>query len=215
MKRGIALTATLSAVAFVAPSAWACTIPLPPPQLPGESEKAYEARLVELSRKEDRERTQARQVEALWQAGLIFIARDTIWTPPHLPAPVHRPLARPVKRLVGRAVARPLGRTIPPPPAPRGRIDTSAPLYFNPVAWFRGQPSQAPFHVERIKTMCGLIGVGDTVHSQPGNLYVFFARKGPLSEKTLIDAIAVDKIDDPALAAFVAKHRGKPPAASR
>ena len=51
---------------------------------------------------------------------------------------------------------------------------------------------------------------GDTDHSQPGSLYLFFARKGPLSEKTLIDAIALDAIDHPALAAFVAKYRKRP-----
>jgi hypothetical protein len=54
---------------------------------------------------------------------------------------------------------------------------------------------------------CGLRGLGDTSNSQPGNLYLFFARKGPVSEATLIDAITLDPIDHPALNAFVARYR--------
>lgn len=58
--------------------------------------------------------------------------------------------------------------------------------------------------------MCGPMSFGDTSHSQPGDLYLFFARKGSVSEATLIDAIALDSIDHPALTAFVAKHRKRP-----
>jgi len=82
-------------------------------------------------------------------------------------------------------------------------------VYFEPVAWFRGHPAQTRFRVEREWSMCGPSGIGDTPYSQTGDLYLLFARQGPLSEKTLIDAIALDKIDDPALTAFAAKYRGK------
>jgi hypothetical protein len=53
---------------------------------------------------------------------------------------------------------------------------------------------------------------GDTSQSQPGDHYLFFARKGPLTEATLIDAIALDSIDHPALNAFVAQYHKRPAA---
>lgn len=55
------------------------------------------------------------------------------------------------------------------------------------------------------------MSLGDTSASKPGNLYLFFGRKGPVSKATLIDAIALDMVDHPALNAFVAKHRKAPP----
>lgn len=107
--------------------------------------------------------------------------------------------------------------------AARNRISTTyrptgaraAPAYYKPIDWFRGQRSTASFRVQRSMTLCGILSFGDTSPSEPGNLYLFFARKGPLSEKTLIDAIALDKIDDPALTAFVARYRSKPSASVR
>lgn len=60
--------------------------------------------------------------------------------------------------------------------------------------------------------MCGPMSFGDTSQSQPGDHYLFFARKGPLTETTLIDAIALDSIDHPALNAFVAQYRKRPAA---
>ncbi len=205
MMRRIVLTAALGAAALAAPPSSACEPPIRPEQLPGESTRAYEARLTQL----DREQEQTRQAEAFRQAGLILIARHSLWAGPHMPAPVHRPSSRPVYRPKGLPIGRPLAYTIPPPPPPRGEIGESGPIYFKPVAWFRGQQAQALFRVERGWTMCGPSGFGDTPYSRPGNLYVFFARAGPLSENTLIDAIALDKVDDPALLTFVAKYRSK------
>lgn len=200
MTRRIALLAALSVAALIASPASACSIAPPPPPLPGESPEAYKARTAELRRKQDEEWMRKRQAEALQRADLIFIGRDTAWMPPYRPSPVRR----------GRA-----GQPLPPVPVPPLVIEFPAPSYFKPVDWFRGPRSQILFRVNRSNTSCGWMGIGDTTYSQPGKLYIFFARKGPLSEKTLIDAIALDKIDDPALIAFVARHRGKPPAAPR
>ncbi|MCW4463249.1 hypothetical protein OK349_16165 [Sphingomonas sp. BT-65] len=201
MTRHIALTAALNAAALVASPVWACSIAPPPPPLVGESPEAYKVRVAELDRRQTETWLRTRQTTALQHAALIFVARDTAWTPPYRPPPTRRVRA---------------GQPIPPPvPLPKVRYAYPAPSYFKPIGWFRGPRPQALFRVNRSMTTCGAMSIGDTTHSAPGNLYVFFARKGPLSEKTLIDAIAVDSIDDPALVAFVAKYRGKPPAARR
>ena len=50
------------------------------------------------------------------------------------------------------------------------------------------------------------MALGDTTSSKEGDLFVFFARKGRISDDTLIDAIAVDKINDPALMDLVAPY---------
>lgn len=196
----IALVAALSVATLFASPARACSpVPVPPP-LPGESPEAYKARIAEQERKQAADWMRARQTRALQQADLIFIARDTAWMPPYRPPPVRR----------GRA-----GQPLPPKPIPPVLIEYPAPSYFKPIGWFRGAQSPTLFRVNRSLTSCGPMSIGDTTNSSEGNLYLFFARNGPLSEKTLIDAIAIDRIDDPALVAFVAKHRGKPPAARR
>ena len=98
----------------------------------------------------------------------------------------------------------------PPPPVPLPRlIPYPAPTYFKPIDWFRGAKTTALFKVSRSNTSCGPMSLGDTTFSQAGSLYVFFARNGPLTERTLIDAIAVDKITDPVLIDFVAGYRGR------
>ncbi len=200
----------LCAAATLEPAS-ACKIPPPPPQLKGESTAAYDARLVRLYREREMTRAQARIARGLADADLIFIARDSIWQPPARPLPVRSKVRPSVRRPVGTQVARPHWRPVPPPPAPKTRIFLSDPSYFAPIGWFHGTPMRARFKVGRSKTSCGLRGLGDTSHSQPGDLYLFFARKGPVSEATLIDAIALDSIDHPALNAFVAKHRKAPP----
>jgi hypothetical protein len=124
---------------------------------------------------------------ALSNADAIFIARDTNWTP--------------IRRRQIRN-----GR-----PLPVGII-SYAPPYFKPVAWFRGPRTTVLFQIRMTMTDCGLMGTGDTASSQPGDVYLFFAHKGPTSQKRLIDAIAVDRINDPALMEFVAKYRRKPAA---
>ncbi|WP_423601789.1 hypothetical protein [Sphingomonas sp. MS122] len=196
MTKRFALAAALSAAALFAWPAWACSpVPMPPPQ-PGESEQAYKARIAREQRRQAEQWLRDRQADALQRADSIFIARDTAWASPHRPPPVRRTRA---------------GRPIPPPPVPRVRYEYPAPSYFKPIGWLRGSRPRALFRINRSMTTCGTMSIGDTAYSHPGSLYVFFARKGPLSEKTLIDAIAVDRIDDPALVAFVARHRGKPP----
>jgi len=55
------------------------------------------------------------------------------------------------------------------------------------------------------------MSLGDTTGSDTGDLFVFFAHKRPLSANTIIDAIAVGSITDPALTDFVAKYRNAKP----
>ncbi|WP_447728588.1 hypothetical protein [Sphingomonas koreensis] len=199
MMRRIALAAALGAAAFITSSSWACSMAPAEPLLPGESPDAYQARVAEKHRHEAEKWARERQTDALRRADRIFIGRDTDWTPPYRSPPMRR--ARPGQ---------------PPPlvpvPVPPVLIEFPAPSYYKPVDWFRGARSTALFRVRGSNTSCGPMSVGDTTNSSEGDLYVFFARSGPLSEKTLIDAIALDKIDDPALLAFVARHRGKPAA---
>lgn len=200
MKGCFSLAAVLGAAAFAAYPASACSIALPPPALPGESPEAYKARIAEQERERIAARMRTRQANLLNHADLIFIGRDTAWAPRYRPPSARRDRA---------------GRPLPPRPVRPVVIEIPAPSHYKPVAWFRGPQSQASFKVSRSQTTCGAMSIGDTTNSTEGDLYLFFARKGPLSEKTLIDAIALDKIDDPALIAFVAKYRGKPPAPVR
>lgn len=196
MRGCFTLAAVLGAAAFAASPASACSIALPPPALPGESPEAYKARIAEQERKQTEAWMRTRQANLLNHADLIFIGRDTPWAPRYRPSPSRQDRA---------------GRPLPPRPVPPILIEIPAPSHYRPVAWFRGPPSQALFKVSRSQTTCGAMSIGDTTNSTEGDLYLFSARKGPLSEKTLIDAIALDKIDDPALIAFVARYRGKPP----
>lgn len=184
----------LGVAAFIALPTQACVITMPPP-LPGESPQAYQTRVAEERRQEAERWAKARQADALREADRIFIGRYTFWSPPYRPAPVRR--ARPGQ-------PPPL---VPLPAPPRIKFPLSS--YYEPIDWFRGAPSTALFRVRGENTSCGPTSIGDTAGGSEGALYLFFARKGPLSEKTLIDAIALDKIDDPVLLAFVEKHRGK------
>ena len=186
MAKSVGLAIALSVAALASSQAWACARAPTPPRLSGESTEAYAARIGELNYKRELESARMRQAEGLRGADFIFIARDT--AAPNRTSTTYRPT----------------GARAAPPPA-----------YYKPIDWFRGQRSTASFRVQRSMTMCGILSFGDTSPSRPGNLYLFFARKGPLSEKTMIDAIALDKIDDPALSTFVAKYRGKTSASNR
>lgn len=178
-------------VAMVAAPAYPCSVPPPEPPRPGESIAAYYARIAALHKEQEVAWLKDRQTSGLQGADLIFIARATArW-------PVPRPASR---------NGRPVPPRVTPPPYP-------APSYYKPIAWFRGPRITDLFKLRRANTSCGPMGLGDTTYGKSGDLYVFFARKGRLSEKTIVDVIAVDRINDPALAEFVAKFRGeqKPP----
>lgn len=188
----VAASACLAALAFVALPAAAC-VPVPPiPPLPGESQEAYRARSDAEQKAQAARWFKERQTNALQNADVIFIARDTDWWPtPKLRYRNGRPL---------------------PPVLPL--IPYPAPSYYKPIAWFRGARTTGLFKVERDNTSCGPMSLGDTTFSRTGQLFVFFAKKGPLNKRgTLMDAIAVDRIDDPALMEFVARYRGKSPPA--
>lgn len=188
----VALTALLSA------SAMACSITPPEPPLPNESDEAYKVR-IETQEKERAERwAKERQQSALEQADLIFIARNRDWYPP-APKPKPQPKAR--------------AGHLPPPPVPikPALFDPNIlRYYFKPVAWFRGAEVTELFQVQSYMTNCGgHSGLGDTVYSDPGDVFLFFAHKTPLTRDTIIDAIALDKIDNPALVDFVSAYRVK------
>jgi hypothetical protein len=171
------------------PEASACSpIPMEPP-LAGESNEAYRQRVEALEREREAMRPQReaewlrdRQAEGLAQASVIFIARRTL--PP-------QPRARG-------------GRPIPPPV-----FDPySYSQFYRPVAWLRGPRTSTRFRVHIGTNSCGGVSsIGDISLGEPGEGFVFFARGGRLSEDTLIDAIAVGRITDPALIAFVAQFR--------
>ena len=172
--------------AGLAAEARACSIWVEP-RLPGESRGAYRQRVAALAREAEALRPQReaqalrhRQAVALEQAAAIFIARST-----YLP----RPTA-------------PDGR-----PMPREAIDPFI-RHFRPVAWLRGPRADALFPVQVGMTSCGgFTSIGDVRLGGQDEEFVFFARGGPLSMNTLIDAIAVDRVTDPALIAFVAQFR--------
>lgn len=189
MSRRIALTTCLTAMTLTASPANACMPVLPEPRPAGESDEAYKIRISAVQRERVATWLKERQAAVLQRADTIVIARDTVWSPPYRPQMRH-------------------GRPIPPTVQ---MIPYPAPSYYKPIDWFRGLRTRALFRVRNSMTSCGAMSIGDTTYSQPGSLYVFFARKGSLSEKTLIDAIAVDRINDPTLMEFVAKYRGKSP----
>ena len=48
---------------------------------------------------------------------------------------------------------------------------------------------------------------GDANPGEPGAEFIFFATGAPFTDETLIDAIAINRITDPTLAAFVERSR--------
>jgi hypothetical protein len=179
-------------IAASVPEARACSpVPLDPP-LPGESSDAYRVRVEALQREREAQRPaleaewlRDRQAQGLEHAPIIFIARKTPWTPP----------------------PRRSTRRVPPPPPPVYSLDYSV-SYYTPVAWLRGRPTSARFSVQATRNSCGgMTGVGDETLSEPGTEFIFFATGVPFTELTLIDAIAVDRVTDPTLVAFIARSR--------
>jgi hypothetical protein len=177
-------------IAASASEAHACS-PIPPePPLAGESTEAYRDRVEALERVREAQRPareaewlRQRQADNLEQASMIFIARNT----PGMP----------LRRRSTR-----LGR-----PIPLQSTDYLS-TYYTPVAWLRGPQTRARFRLQAGITTCGgLSGIGDTTLSEPGAEFIFFAIGVPFTELTLIDAIAIDRVTDPTLLAFVAQSR--------
>lgn len=183
------ILALIFSTAYSTSSANACSPPPVDPPLQGESVETYKARLEAEDKAKLAHFLADRQTVNLKRADSIFIARETARAP-------RRP-----------AEAR-NGRSLPPRSVP---TEYPYPIYFKPVKWFRGTSTGALFRVTLGITTCGPWGVGDASSSRLGQHLLFFGRKGLLTEKVLIDAIAVDKINDPALTAFVTRYRADQP----
>ncbi|THD38026.1 MAG: hypothetical protein E7773_03385 [Sphingomonas sp.] len=186
----VTLIATTIAGLIVTAPAHACMPWMGPPMLEGESQQAYAKRADEARLKQIADAQRKRQTDGLQQAATIFVGRFVYWFPPYRPTP-----------------PKPGQPPAPPKPIPIPDMTNPGPSYFKPIAWFRGTPTRALVRTRNSYTSCGPMGFGDTTFATEGDLYLFFARKGPLIEKNLIDAIAIDKIDDPTLIEFVAKYR--------
>lgn len=188
--RWLVLAILFASIATSAPEARACDVGLWPNRLAGESDTAYRQRVEALEREREAQRPAReaewlsyRQTEGLEHASMIFIARSTGSEPPQEQSARRGPPVLPQVHW---------------PPA----------SYYTPVAWLRGQQGKAPFRVQATPTSCGnLEGVGDANPGAPGALFIFFASGEPFTEVTLMDAIAIDKITDPTLVAFVARSR--------
>jgi hypothetical protein len=179
---------TVAALALFAVSpANACSLRPPEPLLPGESDQDYRTRTEALARENEVRWLKERQENRLQRADWVFVARHVDWPPPNKP--------RKPKYRNGVLVI-----------APQPMFGSTA-RHFKPLRWLQGPEYNKIFKVERHNTNCGPKALGDTTFSNEGNLFVFFARKGPISDDTLIDAIAVDKINDPALMDFVRPYR--------
>lgn len=77
--------------------------------------------------------------------------------------------------------------------------------YYLPVAWLRGPRVNAHFPVRLHFDNCVSRSIGDTSRSELGDQFVFFVRDGLLSEETIIDAIAANRVTNPTLVALVAQ----------
>jgi len=189
MTKTFALLTGLASSLIVASPTSACAPSRPPePQLEGESLSAYQARIEKMEREYDT----WRQQRAL-NAPTIFIARKAN-TDFYL---------REAERLAA-AQSKPRADVQPPPPPspPQFRVIG----YFQPIAWAKGAGEQAIFQLRTPFTNCGSGSVGDTEFAQEGDQFVFLAQDGPISEKTIIDAIAIDKVTDPELVDLLARH---------
>jgi len=199
MIRIFALSAGLAGSIMLANSALACVPDPRQSQQEGESVDAYQARIGKL----ERERSEWRQRGAL-KAPTLFIARaatadfldqEAAERRASEPSPPAEPGEQPV--------------VIPPPP-----LAVTGPRYFRPITWLRGTGSQDLVRIETRQTSCGYMSMGDTLFAKDGVDYVFAAREGPISENTLIDAIAIDRITEPELVALVARRQEDPGAGS-
>lgn len=186
--RHIVLAVCVTAMLLAGSQASACLPEPMDPQLPNESSADYKLRTDELRRQRIEQWMPQRQAQALQSAKMIFIGRDTAWSPPYRPPPPR------LKQ--------------PPVPSLESISGRRHPVYFKPVAWLRGSKKTDLFAVPISSDTCGRpMGFGDVTSETKGKLYVFFASKGPVSRETLIDAIAADAVTDPALVAFVAEYR--------
>jgi hypothetical protein len=196
MIRTFALFAGLAGSIMLADPASACVPLLPEPRLEGESDLAYQTRVEKMKREWDEQRAVRRQQNAL-NAPTLFIARAASAT-------VYRQEAE--KWSAEQAKLRKPGEP-PAPPIPPPPPQVPGPLYFQPITWIKGTGSPAMLRIEAHVTMCDSWWLGDTSSAKEGEDLLFSAREGPISENTLIDAIAIDKITEPELVELVAKHR--------
>jgi hypothetical protein len=173
---------------FAVSPADACSIAPPQPPLPGESDKDYHTRTEALAHENEVRWLKERQEGNLQRADWVFVARHVEWSPPYNPS-------------------KPKYRNGIPVIIPRPKFEYPTPTYFKPLRWLKGPEYSKVFKVETFNTSCGPMSLGDTKFSEHGSLFVFFARKGRITDNTLIDAIAVDKINDPALIDFVRPYR--------
>lgn len=184
--RSIGITGAAFALLSVSP-ANACSIAPPEPPLPGESVQDYRIRTDALERENEARWLKERQERNLEQADWVFVAQHIAWPPTY----------------------RTRYRNGVPVPVPPIKFEYPAPIHFKPLKWLKGPEYSKLFKVTTENTSCGPMALGDTTFSAEGDLFVFFARKGRISDATLIDAIAVNKINDAALIDFVAPYRSK------
>lgn len=163
----------------------ACSIAPPEPPHQGESDQDYHIRTEALARENEARWLKERQERNVQQADWVFVARHIQWSPPY----------------------KPKYRNGAPVPIPPIKFDYPVPVHFKPLTWLKGPELSKTFKVSTYNTSCGPMSLGDTMFSEVGDLFVFFARKGRISDDTLIDAIAVDKINDSALVDLVAPYR--------
>lgn len=182
---------------LLADPASACVLAPPQPRLAGESDFSYQARVEKMSREIDEQRSIQRQQSAL-KAPILFIARE---------ASTEFFQQETAKWAAAQPKPKRGDPPVPPvPPPPQFPIAS----YFQPVTWIKGTGSPAIFRIETRLTTCGPWSLGDTGAASDGDLLVFFAQEGPISEKTLIDAITIDKLTEPELVELVARHREDP-----
>lgn len=195
MIRSFVLTMGLGGSIIIADPASACVLAPPEPRLAGESDLAYRTRIEKMSHEIEGRRSIQRQQSAL-KAPTLFIAREAS-TEFHKQEAAKWAAAQP----------KPKRGDPPPPPVPLPPPQFPIPRYFQPVTWIHGAGSPAIFRIETHLTSCGPWSLGDTSAAGEGELLLFFAREGPVSENTLIDAIAIDMITEPELVKLVAAYR--------
>ena len=192
MVRFFALTTGVIGAITVAVPASACLPPVPEPRLAGESDLAYQARVEKMSREYEEQRSSRRQQSAL-SAPILFIAREAS-------TDFYRQEAE--KWAASQPKPKPGEPPVPPPPP-----QVPIPLYFQPVTWIKGMGAPEIFRIETRRTCGSYSSLGDTRSTGEGTDFLFSAREGPISENTLIDAIAIDMITEPELVKLVAAYR--------
>ncbi|HEY0597131.1 hypothetical protein, partial [Sphingopyxis sp.] len=148
---------------------------------------------VEKKSREIAEQISMRRQQSALEAPILFIGRGAN-------VEFHRQEAE--KWAASQPRPKPGEPPVPPPPP-----EFPVPLHFQPVAWIKGTGSSAIFRIETHMTTCSYWSLGDTRSAGEGTGLLFSARESPISESTLIDAIAIDKITEPELVKLVAAHR--------